>query len=133
MSPLTLRNLNSNEDGLKVRCNIAYQADTANHFFGATVTSGDMILKIAQISSVAASNAGPITGETITLTCIAVGESAPTFMFTTGGKSSIDNTFFQEVQTLTVTSAGTTHTAKYVTKAIAPNVLRSGEVITCQV
>ncbi|KAL5250884.1 hypothetical protein ACHWQZ_G016582 [Mnemiopsis leidyi] len=132
VSPLSLRNLNSNEDGLKVRCNIAYVADADNRFFGATVTSTDMILKIAQISSVAASNIGPVTGETITLTCIAVGESAPTFMFTTGGKSSIDNTFFQEVEALAVSSDGTTHTAKYVTKAIAPNVLRNGEVITCE-
>ncbi|KAL5249910.1 hypothetical protein ACHWQZ_G015848 [Mnemiopsis leidyi] len=132
VSHLTLRNLNSNEDGLKVRCKIAYDTDAENHLFGATVTSSDITLKIAQIISVSASDVGPTTGDTITLTCVAVGESAPTFKFFSKDKSSLDETFFQEVEALAETSESTTHTAVYVTKAIAPNVLRNGEVIICE-
>ena len=133
VSPLILNNLNSDEDGLKVRCNIAYQADTDNHFFGATVTSGDMILKIAQISSLTVSDDSPINGATITLTCTATGEAAPTFTFTTGNKKTVDSTFFEEVEVVPVETTSTTHVAKYVTKTIAPNVLRSGTTFKCEV
>merc|ERR1712176_1513300 len=132
VSPLFLRSLKTDEDGLKVRCNIAYQADAANNFFGGTVTSGDMVLKIAHVTSLTASDAGPITGATITLTCIATGQTAPNFKFSTSGRKTIDTTFFQEVQATAVTTVGTTHTAKYVTKTIAPNVLRSGQIIDCE-
>ena len=134
VSPLTLRDLASEEDGLKVRCNIVYQPDTDNHFFGATVTSGDMVLKIAQISSLTVSDAQPIKGTTITLTCTATGESAPTFTFKTGNKKSVDSTFFEEVSVIPPgDGASTTHVAKYVTKTLIANVLRSGTIFKCEV
>merc|ERR1719265_1436785 len=119
------------EDGLKVRCNIAYEADAENNFFGGTVTSGDMVLKTAHITDVTASNVGPIDGDTITLTCVAIGEKKPDFRFSSSGRKSVDKTFFEEVKALEVTEDGTTYTAKYVVKTIAPTVLISGQVITC--
>jgi hypothetical protein len=81
VSPIILSNLEKTEDGLKVRCNIEYTSDTDNMFYGATVTSGEMELKIAHITSVTASNNGPINGDEIILTCVAVGEKEPNFVF----------------------------------------------------
>ena len=133
VSPLFVMNLKSNDDGLKVRCNIAYQADTENHFFGGTVTSSDMVLKIAHITEFKASNVGPVKGDTITLTCLATGKTAPTFKFSSPGRNVIDHTFYEEVKGVEVSSDGTTHTAKYTTKALAPNVLRDGQLIECEV
>jgi len=133
VSPLSLRGLNANEDGLKVRCNIAYETDAANNFFGATVTSGDMVLKISSITSFVSSNSDPVKGDTITLTCIATGESAPDFKFTTPGRNTFDTTFFELVTDVQVSSAATTHTATYITKAIGPNVIRNGQDIACEV
>ena len=92
-----------------------------------------MILKIAQISSLTVSDDSPINGDTITLTCTATGESAPTFTFSTGNKKSVDSTFFEEVEVVPVETTSTTHVAKYVTKTIAPNVLRSGTTFKCEV
>ena len=128
-----LTNLNSDDDGLKVRCNIAYQTDTKNSFFGGRVTSGDMVLKIARITEFTVSNDGPISGETITLTCVAAGETAPTFKFTTSGQDTMDSTFYEEVKSLEVSSDGTTHSAKYEIKTLAPSVMRNGRRIVCTV
>merc|ERR1712159_812323 len=94
VSPLFVKNFKSSDDGLKVRCKIAYQADTKNHLFGGTVTSGDMLLKIAHITESKASNEGPLSGETITLTCTATGKTAPTFKLSSPGWDKIDTTFY---------------------------------------
>ena len=80
VSPLSFRDLKKDEDGLKVRCNIEYQSDTDNNFFGAPVTSGEMVLRTAHITSFAASDVGPINGKSITLTCIAMNMGDDNFL-----------------------------------------------------
>ena len=130
-SSLFLSSTKSDEDGLKVRCNIAYQADTDTNFFGGTVTSGEMVLKISQVTDFTASNAEPIKGDTITLTCIATGETAPSFEFTFGIHD-WDNSVYEAVS-VEVSSDGTTHTAKYEVIAQSVNTLRNGQKIDCTV
>ena len=131
-SSLFLSHSNFDDDGLKARCHVAYQADTEKNFFGGTVTSGDMVLKIAQATEFTASNAGPIKGEKITLTCIATGVTAPSFEFTFG-MNNWDNSVYEEVKSVEVSSDGTTHTAKYEVIARSVNTLRNGQKIDCTV
>ena len=131
-SSLFLSHSNSDDDGLKTRCNIAYQADTEKNFFGGTVTSGDMVLKISQATEFTASNAGPIKGDKIVLTCIATGVTAPSFEFTFG-INNWDNSVYEEVKSVEVSSDGTTHTAKYEVIARSVNTLRNGQKIDCTV
>jgi hypothetical protein len=92
-----------------------------------------MVLKIAYIASFAVSNNSPINGQTITLTCVAIGEKKPKFTFSSSGYKTVDPAFFEEVATVEETESGTTYTAKYVIKSIAPTVLISGHVIKCTV
>ena len=96
------------------------------------MTSGDMVLKIAQATEFTASNAGPIKGEKITLTCIATGVTAPSFEFTFG-MNNWDNSVYEEVKSVEVSSDGTTHTAKYEVIARSVNSLRNGQKIDCTV
>ena len=130
---MSLNNLEEGDNDLKVRCNIVYQTDVANNFYGGTVTSGELTMKIGSITSFTSSNSGPLVGDTFTLTCTATGKTAPTFSFTTGGKKSFDTTFFNLVEAATVTSVGSVHTAEYTTETLRVNVMRSGEVVNCLV
>jgi len=134
VSPLLIGNIQSTDDGLKVRCNIAYQADANNNVFGGTITSGGLELKIGSITSFTASNSGPIVGDTITLTCVATGASAPTFSLTTDGTSTFNNEFLTTPEEIgsSVGADGTTHTVKYKTRSEKPNVLISGQKIDCR-
>jgi hypothetical protein len=125
--------LKKDEDGLKVRCKIEYQSDTDNNFFGKTVTSGEMVLRTAHITSFAASDVGPINGESITLTCIAIGENKPKFSFKFAGTTIIDTSVFEEVSAVEENESGTTYTAKYVLKTKSPTYLNNGYTITCEV
>ena len=85
---------------------------------------------MASITSFTSSKSNPIVGETITLTCIATGETAPTFSFTTRGQSTFDTTYFKFVKDITVTSDGATHTAEYTTETIKPNVVEVDKALT---
>jgi hypothetical protein len=131
--PLLLSGIQATDDGLKVRCNIAYQADPSNNVYRGTVTSGDLVMRVATINSFTASQTDPIVGNTLSLTCIATGSSAPTFSLTTDERRSFEDTFLTTpVELSAVSSVGTTHTVKYETQATRPNVLRGGQVIYCQ-
>ena len=92
-----------------------------------------MVLKISSITSFVSSNTAPIKGDTIILTCIATGETAPDFKFTTQGKKTFDPEYFELVTDTAVVTEGTTHTATYTTKAIGPTILKNGQIINCEV
>ena len=131
--PLLVRQLDDTDDGLKVRCYINYQEDKDHSFGGGVLMSGEMTLRLASITSFTSSKMDPIAGDVITLTCVATGENVPTFSFTTNGGDNFDTSLYELVRDTVVSSAGTQHTATYITKTIKPNVVRNGEKIVCQV
>ena len=133
VSQLSLRDLVADDTGFKVRCTIVYQSDTNSNFYGATIISPDLTLTIGSITTFTPTKSDPIVGETITLTCIATGETAPTFSFTTGGTGTFDTTYLQVIENPDTESDGTTHTKKYVVKAVKPNNKRNGQLIGCTV
>ena len=133
MFPLSVRQLQDTDNDLKVKCSITYQTDEAVKFYGSTVTSGELTLKIASITSFTASDLNPIVGETITLTCVATGETAPTFKFKTRGRQDFDPTYYSLVNEGTPSTVGTTHTVLYSVKTVNVNSMRGGQVIDCLV
>ena len=133
VSQLSLRDLVADDTGFKVRCTIVYQSDTNSNFYGSTIISPDLTLTIGSITTFTPTKSDPIVGETITLTCIATGETAPTFSFTTGGTGTFDTTYLQVIENPDTESDGTTHTKKYVVKAVKPNNKRNGQLIGCTV
>ena len=130
---LSLLNVQDTDNGVKVRCNIAYQTDLNLSLYGGTVSSGDLTVKLAQITSFTASNPSPTVGETITLSCSATGDTAPDFQFLSGMRSSFNNPYLEIVESKTVSEDGYTYTATLKVKAILANNLRSGESLTCRV
>ena len=130
---LSLLNVQDTDDGLKVRCNIAYQTDLNFSLYGGTVSSGDLTVKLAQITSFTASNPSPTVGEIITLSCSATGNTVPDFQFWIGMRSSFNNPYLEIVESKTVSQAENTYTATLKVKAILANNLRNGESLTCRV
>jgi len=133
VSPLLITELTAGDDGYRVRCTITWDSDTDNNFFGGSATSGEMTLQIASITSFTADSAELLTGETVTLSCVASAPQAPEFLIKSNGRSLDNSPFYTLVEGVTVTSDGTTHTATYKTTARTPNVLRGGENIMCEV
>ena len=102
-------------------------------FYGGSISSGDLTVKLAQITSFTASNPSPTVGETITLSCSATGDTAPDFQFWSGMRSSFNTPYLEIVESTTVSRAGNTSTATLKVKAILANNLRNGESLTCRV
>ena len=130
---LSLLNVQDTDDGVKVRCNITYQTDLNFSLYGGTVSSGDLTVKLAQITSFTASNPSPTVGEIITLSCTATGNAAPDFQFWSGIRSSFNTPYLEIIESKTVSQAGNTYTATLKVKAILANNLRNGESLTCRV
>ena len=131
MSPLLLQSLKETDDNARVRCTIKYKADSNYNFLGGTVMSGDLTLRLASITSFTSSASSPTVGDTITLTCVATGEVAPTFEFSTDGRGNFASSLYEMVRDMVVTSTGTEHSVTYVTRTIKTQ--RNGQKIKCKV
>jgi len=124
--------LTADDDDLMVRCEITYTADSANNFNGGVVTSDTLTLKLASVTSFTVSSDSITNGDTITLTCVATGETVPTFTFYTRG-SAFDASKYTFVSGPTVETSGTTFTAEYVTTTKQATVIQGGQKAYCEV
>ena len=122
---LYIKGITAADEGMAVKCEIAYTDDVLNHFVGGKVESVAIALKIASITSFSISEADPIAGDTITFTCVATGKDVPNLTF------EFDESRFQFVSKPEVVSNATTHTAEYITKIITAN--PTGQKVKCMV
>ncbi|KAL5260836.1 hypothetical protein ACHWQZ_G006764 [Mnemiopsis leidyi] len=130
---LSLLNIQANDNGAKVRCNVAYQSDPGLSLYGGVVTSGDLTVRLSEITAFTTSSNAPIVGETITLSCSATAETVPEFQFLSSRSRSFNTPYLEPVDSAAVSELGNTYTATLKVKAILANNLRNGETLTCQV
>ena len=79
--------LKTTEENMEVRCVATWETNLVNNFYGGSVESPSITLKLNKIKEVTMSTGDHLQGDNFTFTCVAIANTEPTFSFTTNGNN----------------------------------------------
>ena len=118
-----------------VRCKVTYTADPNHHLQGGVITSNSVKVNVIHVTSFVLPSTIAVTGDTVTLSCSATGETQPTFKFTAEG-SPFSAEYYTEVAAASSVvdgGDGNVWNSEYKFSVKSPNMIVNGETVACEV